>query len=89
MRLVFVGCYTSQARVKRLHRQLENELYATEKLASAAAAFGLMEYPRQELEQAQWDMMLNEFHDTLPGTTIETAAAKAEQSLAHGRSPPV
>lgn len=84
MRPVFVGCYTSQARVKRLHRQLENELYATEKLASAAAAFGLMEYPRQELEQAQWDMMLNEFHDTLPGTTIETAAAKAEQSLAHG-----
>lgn len=84
MRPVFVGCYTSQARVKRLHRQLENELYATEKLAAAAAAFGLMEYPRQELEQAQWDMMLNEFHDTLPGTTIETAAAKAEQSLAHG-----
>lgn len=84
LRPVFVGCYTSQARVKRLHRQLEGELYATEKLAAAAAASGLMEYPRQELEQAQWDMLLNEFHDTLPGTTIETAAAKAEQSLSHG-----
>ena len=84
LRPVFVGCYTSQARVKRMHRKLENELLSAEKMASAASALGLMLYPAQELEQAQWDMMLNEFHDTLPGTTIESGAKGAEQSLAHG-----
>lgn len=84
LRPVFVGCYTSQAREKQLHRKLENELLLAEKMAATASSLGLMAYPAQELEQAQWDMMLNEFHDTLPGTTIESGAKGAEQSLAHG-----
>ena len=42
-----------------------------------------MQYPAEELEQAQWDMLLNEFHD-LPGTTIESAALAAQQSVSHG-----
>ena len=32
-----VGCYTSMAQAKFKHRQLENELYATEKMAAAVA----------------------------------------------------
>lgn len=84
LRPVFIGCYASQARLKRLHRKLENDLYTAEKMASAASELGLMDYPAQELEQAQWDMMLNEFHDTLPGTTIESGAKAAEQSVCHG-----
>ena len=31
-----VGCYTSQVRLKQKHRQLENELYALEKMAASA-----------------------------------------------------
>ena len=84
LRPVFIGCYTSQARIKRLHRKLENELYSAEKMAAAASSIGLMEYPAKELEKAQWDMLLNEFHDTLPGTTIESGVKAAEQSLNHG-----
>ena len=84
LRPVFIGCYASQARLKRLHRKLENELYSAEKMAAAASSLALMEYPAKELEEAQWDMMLNEFHDTLPGTTIESGARGAEQSLYHG-----
>ena len=84
LRPVFIGCYASQARVKRLHRKLENELYSAEKMAAAASSLGLMEYPAKELEEAEKDMMLNEFHDTLPGTTIESGAKGAEQSLCHG-----
>ncbi|MBN1675092.1 MAG: hypothetical protein JXR37_28890 [Kiritimatiellae bacterium] len=30
-----VGCYTSQVRIKQQHRLLENELFATEKMAAA------------------------------------------------------
>ena len=36
LRPVFVGCYTSQARLKQLHRELENRLFAAEKLLTAA-----------------------------------------------------
>lgn len=84
LRPVFIGCYTSQMRVKKLHRKLENELYSAEKMAAAASSLGLMEYPARELEEAQKDMLLNEFHDTLPGTTIESGAKAAERSLSHG-----
>ncbi len=84
LRPVFIGCYTSQARVKRLHRKLENELYSTEKMSFAAACLGLMRYPDRELQDAQWDMLFNEFHDILPGTTMESAALASEQSLMHG-----
>ncbi|MBE6958662.1 MAG: alpha-mannosidase [Ruminococcaceae bacterium] len=84
LRPVFIGCYVSQARVKQLHRKLENRFYSAEKMAAAAAAQGLMKYPSEELAQAQYDMLLNEFHDTLPGTTIESGARGAEQSLNHG-----
>jgi alpha-mannosidase len=31
-----VGCYTSQVRIKQMHRKLENELYSTEKMLSCA-----------------------------------------------------
>lgn len=71
LRPVFVGCYTSQAKVKRLHRNLENRLYATEKILSAAAAQGLMEYPAEKVQEAQRELLFSEFHDILPGTTIE------------------
>lgn len=84
LRPVFIGCYASQARLKRLHRKLENDLLTAEKMAAAASGLGLMEYPAKELEQAQWDLLLNEFHDTLPGTTIESGAKSALQSLNHG-----
>lgn len=84
LRPVFIGCYASQARVKWLHRRLENELYSTEKMVSAAVGWGLMSYPTGELADAERDMLFNEFHDILPGTTMESAALASEQSLRHG-----
>lgn len=84
LRPVFVGCYTSQARLKRLHRQLENRLYATEKLLSAASAQGLISYPEAELKEAERDLLFCEFHDILPGTTIPEGEAGATSTLHHG-----
>lgn len=84
LRPVHVGCYTSQARVKRLHRKLENLLYATEKLLTAASAQGLLVYPDVKLREAERDMLFCEFHDILPGTTILEGEAGALSMLHHG-----
>lgn len=84
LRPVFVGCYTSQAKLKRLHRQLENRLFATEKLLTAASAQGLVKYPGKELREAQRDLLFSQFHDILPGTTIKEGESAALTTLHHG-----
>lgn len=84
LRPVFVGCYTAQARIKRLHRELENRLYRAEKMLSAAAAQGLLDYPQEQLRDAERDMLFMEFHDVLPGTTIQKAESDSITTLHHG-----
>ena len=79
-----VGCYTSQAKLKRLHRQLENRLYTTEKLLAAASAQGLVEYPEKELREAEKLLMFCQFHDILPGTNIVEAEEASIAMLYHG-----
>lgn len=79
-----VGCYTSQIRVKQAHRMLENELFRTEKMCSAASASKLMPYPTFELERAQRDLLFSEFHDILPGSQVQSAEEDALQMMAHG-----
>ena len=84
LRSIFIGCYTSQVKIKQLHRRLENELYATEKLLAAAAAQELLEYPAKELEEAEYDLLTCEFHDILPGTSVQPGEEGAERMLSHG-----
>ncbi|MBN2206806.1 MAG: alpha-mannosidase [Candidatus Aminicenantes bacterium] len=80
------GCYTSMARVKQAHRRLENELFAAEKTAAAAFALGLTpDYPKDALDEAFRDMASAEFHDILPGSSIEAAEESALRLLGHGR----
>ena len=79
-----VGCYTSMARVKQKHRQLENELFMTEKMATTAAAQGLIRYPRRALNAATLDLLASEFHDALPGTSIQPVEEAVVQLLDHG-----
>ncbi|MGP0586994.1 glycoside hydrolase family 38 C-terminal domain-containing protein [Paenibacillus timonensis] len=80
----FVGCYTSMIRVKRRHRRLENELYLTEKMLSAAALQHGLPYPAEELRAALRDLMMAQFHDILPGTSIQPAEEAALHLLSHG-----
>jgi alpha-mannosidase len=70
---VFPGCYTSQIRIKQKHRELENELFATEKMVSAAWVHGLMNYPSQELDEAMETLAASEFHDILPRWSMKKA----------------
>ena len=78
-----VGCYTSQVRLKQKHRLLENELYATEKMCAAAALNGTMAYPHESLHQALCDLLVAEFHDILPGSSIQPVEEAGLRLLDH------
>ncbi len=66
----YTGCYTSQIKIKKLHRMLENELYSAEKMTAHACINGYYEYPAVEIDKAVEDLLLLEFHDILPGSSI-------------------
>ena len=79
-----VGCYTSQVRLKQWHRRLENELYALEKMSTAAWAGGLMKYPQMEANEALLDLLTAEFHDILPGSSIQAVEDMSLRVMDHG-----
>lgn len=79
-----VGCYTSMIRVKQGYRALESVLFMVEKMASTAAAQGLMPYPLTELKSAEEDLLWAAFHDILPGTSIAPVEQLGLQKISHG-----
>lgn len=79
-----VGCYSSMARVKKMHRELEQNYYYTEKILTHAVVAGLMKYPRKELKEALEDLLFCEFHDILPGSGIPEVESYALQRMNHG-----
>ncbi len=74
------GCYTSMMRLKRAHRETENLFYATEKML-AVAAFNGYSFDAQAWKEAQKHLLLAQFHDVLPGTTVESASADGMEAL--------
>ncbi|MBF8436331.1 alpha-mannosidase [Halanaerobiaceae bacterium Z-7014] len=63
------GTYTSQALTKWYNRKLEIKLRNTEILGVMARGNGF-DYPAEELESCWKDLLVNQFHDILPGTSI-------------------
>lgn len=61
------GTYTSQARNKWYNRKMEKLLREAE---FAAVATGV-EYPQKELEKIWKEVLLYQFHDILPGSSIK------------------
>ena len=72
------GTYTSQAEVKRLNRESEVLLLSAEKFASLAKLFGYP-YPQEDLDQAWKILLLNQFHDILPGSSIPEVYVDAKR----------
>ena len=79
-----VGCYTSQVELKQRHRQLENELYVTEKMLSNLWRQSRLEYPSALLEEAVKDLCHAEFHDILPGSSIQPVEKTSLRLMDHG-----
>lgn len=77
------GCYTSQVRIKQRYRQAENEYFFAESICSHASMSGLMEYPDKELAEALYDIITVQFHDILPGSSIQPAEEMALRMLDH------
>lgn len=64
------GTYTSIARQKKWNRTLERDLHAVEWLGKMAEDLTGAQYPAQWLAQCWQDVMLYQFHDCLPGSSI-------------------
>ncbi len=73
------GTYTSQARTKRGNRTSERLLREAELWASAAAVHTGSPYPYEELERCWQAVLLGQFHDILPGTSIAWVHQEAER----------
>ena len=84
------GTYTSQARTKQLNRQCEFALREAEMWSAFATATHGRKYPAAALESAWKKALLNQFHDILPGSSIERvyeeAEAIGEEALAEAQS---
>ena len=63
------GCYSSMMKLKQAHKEAESLFYATEKMLAAAKMAGY-EPDLTDWKVAEKKLLLAEFHDILPGTTI-------------------
>jgi len=72
------GTYTSQAGTKQGNRRSEHLLREAELWSAAAAVHGLVEYPHDELDELWRTVLLLQFHDVLPGTSIAWVHHEAE-----------
>lgn len=64
------GCYTSQANAKKWNRRIEELLHTVEWLG-AVAYFKDVKYDRAKVEKIWKEVLLYQFHDVLPGSSIK------------------
>jgi alpha-mannosidase len=71
------GTFTTQARVKRGNRRAEQGLHDAEFLSIVRGA-----YPREQLQRLWKLLLLQQFHDILPGSSIRLVYEDAERDFA-------
>jgi len=77
------GTYTSQANTKRHNRTLEGLALTTEKAATLAHFYGA-NYPKPDVDHIWRSLLFNQFHDILPGSSINPVYHDTE--LEYGRA---
>src|ERR1043165_991340 len=73
MQMHGVGCYTSQAAMKKWNRANELTADAAERSAVAAQWLTGLAYPTERLRDAWTRVLWHQFHDDLTGTCIPQA----------------
>ena len=63
------GTYTSQARTKKHNREIEGLTLTAEKAAAFASLYG-EPYPKRDFDVIWHTLLFNQFHDILPGSSI-------------------
>ncbi|HEY0187665.1 MAG TPA: glycoside hydrolase family 38 C-terminal domain-containing protein [Cellulomonas sp.] len=76
------GTYTSQSRTKRGNRRSEHLLREAELWTATAAVRTGAAYPADELRTMWREVLLLQFHDILPGSSIGWVYRQAEESYA-------
>ncbi len=76
------GTYTSQARTKRGNRKSELALREAEMWGVAAQALKGWAFPAQRMDEAWKKVLLNQFHDIIPGSSIHRVYEEAEANYA-------
>lgn len=76
------GTYTSQANTKRGNRRSEHLLREAELWATTAAVRGAADYPYDDLKRLWQTVLLQQFHDILPGSSIAWVHQDAERNYA-------
>ncbi|MCL2320868.1 MAG: glycosyl hydrolase-related protein [Oscillospiraceae bacterium] len=72
------GTLTNQAKMKRFNRLSEKALHTAELLLTQAHLQSGLEYPHEELDEIWKEVLLYQFHDILPGSSIKRVYDEAE-----------
>ncbi len=80
------GTYTTQARTKAGNRRSEHLLREAELWAATAAVHAGFAYPYEALDRLWKTVLLNQFHDILPGSSIAWVHREAEATYAAVRA---
>ena len=70
------GCYSAHSAIKRWNRKAEQALLAAEKYCTAVLAGQSVAYP-QDFDRAWKNVLFNQFHDIMAGTSLEAAYTDA------------
>lgn len=76
-----VGCYSVASALKALNRRAESLLEQAEAAATLARRETGAAYPRDAFESLWRTLLFNQFHDTLGGTSLESACIDSEREL--------
>lgn len=74
------GTYTSQAKMKKNNRRAEEMLHGLEVWCALSARKG-GEYPAEQIEELWKTVLLHQFHDILPGTSIRRVYEEADAAF--------
>ncbi len=75
------GTFTAQERLKRFIRRLDRRVVEAEIASSLAWLLAGRDYPTATIDPIWQTLLVNEFHDILPGSSIATVAREAEAEL--------
>ncbi len=65
------GTYTTQSRNKRNNRKCEFGFHNAEIMLTISSLLGKSEYPKETLEELWKEVLLYQFHDIIPGSSIK------------------
>jgi alpha-mannosidase len=80
------GCYAAHSEIKREMRRAETRLQVAERFSALAATLGLMPYPRAEFERAWHNVLFQQFHDILAGTSLESTYEDSRDELGEAKA---